>query len=198
MNKKNKVLVQPRSCGKSTVAQDQILKEMTDKYKPKMKYYISYFYNIRNMKPNMLPVSTAMWDPKWFHEGKGSTHMFIDKNGVINGVKLRALIMPMYRYKELIKLDEACDACHAEGLLFAKMVPECPFMKAYRQHIFKNDFLSFIAFVEAFASYQFPQINTIVFIVHEDKTKTCGERPVLQEWFEANGMKLPEFDPEVD
>ena len=31
-------------------------------------FYISYFYQIRNMKHNTLPVSTAMWDPKWFHE----------------------------------------------------------------------------------------------------------------------------------
>lgn len=29
-----------------------------------MKIRTSYFYQIRNFKKNMIPVSTAMWDPK--------------------------------------------------------------------------------------------------------------------------------------
>lgn len=32
-----------------------------------MKFYISYFYAVRFMKPNTVALSTAMWDPKWFH-----------------------------------------------------------------------------------------------------------------------------------
>lgn len=33
-------------------------------YKEKiMKIYTSYFYMIRFMKPNMIPLSTAKWDP---------------------------------------------------------------------------------------------------------------------------------------
>ena len=46
-----------------------------------MKLAISYFYQIRNFKPNMIPVSTARWDPKWYHDGKGAEYNFIDKNG---------------------------------------------------------------------------------------------------------------------
>ena len=32
-----------------------------------IKVQTSYFYQIRNFTPNMVPLSTAMWDPK-FHE----------------------------------------------------------------------------------------------------------------------------------
>lgn len=32
-----------------------------------MKILISYFYQIRFFKPNMIPLSTAAFDPKWFH-----------------------------------------------------------------------------------------------------------------------------------
>ena len=42
----------------------------------------SYFYQIRNFKPNMIPLSTALWDPKWFHKNKGHSFQFKDKNGV--------------------------------------------------------------------------------------------------------------------
>ena len=33
-----------------------------------MKFYISYFYAVRFMKPNTVALSTAMWDPKWFYD----------------------------------------------------------------------------------------------------------------------------------
>lgn len=32
-----------------------------------MKFYTSYFYKLRFFTPNMLPFSTAKWDPKWYH-----------------------------------------------------------------------------------------------------------------------------------
>ena len=33
-----------------------------------MKIRISYFYQVRNFKPNMIPMSTAISDPAWFHD----------------------------------------------------------------------------------------------------------------------------------
>ena len=36
-----------------------------------MKIYTSYFYQIRFFKPNMIPLSTAKYDPSWFHKGLG-------------------------------------------------------------------------------------------------------------------------------
>ena len=50
-----------------------------------MKVLITYFYNIRFLKQNQIPVSTAMWDPKWYHDFKDKDYIFKDKNGVYNG-----------------------------------------------------------------------------------------------------------------
>ena len=32
-----------------------------------MKFYVSYFYAVRFMKPNTVALSTAKSDPQWFH-----------------------------------------------------------------------------------------------------------------------------------
>ncbi len=56
-----------------------------------MKLYTSYFYQVRFFRPNMVPLSTAIWDPKWYHDGKDHAYTFIDKNGVINGIRCEAL-----------------------------------------------------------------------------------------------------------
>ena len=59
-----------------------------------MKIKISYFYHVRNLKQYQIPVSTAVWDPKWFHENTGNNkHIFIDKRGVVNGVRLLRLFL---------------------------------------------------------------------------------------------------------
>lgn len=56
-----------------------------------MKLAISYFYQIRFFKPYMIPVSTAHWDPDWYHDWMGDAHMFVDKRGVLNGVRTQLL-----------------------------------------------------------------------------------------------------------
>ena len=57
-----------------------------------MKVAISYFAQLRNFKPNMIPVSTAAFDPKWYHDYKGPKQVFYDKKGVINGARCELLV----------------------------------------------------------------------------------------------------------
>ena len=46
-----------------------------------MQIMTSYFYQVRFMKPNMIPLSTALSDPQWFHKGTyDKTIQFKDKN----------------------------------------------------------------------------------------------------------------------
>ena len=52
-----------------------------------MEIYTSYFYQVRFMKPYHIPLSTAVWDPKWFHANRGQDYHFKDKNGVYNGLR---------------------------------------------------------------------------------------------------------------
>ena len=50
--------------------------------------YTSYFYQIRHFKKNMVPISTAMWDPKWYHDWMGHDYVFKDKRGIYNGIRV--------------------------------------------------------------------------------------------------------------
>ena len=45
-----------------------------------MKIYTSYFYQIRNFKQNMIPISTCLSDPEWYRPPKGKEY-YIDNIG---------------------------------------------------------------------------------------------------------------------
>ena len=163
-------------------------------------FYISYFYQIRNMKPNTLPVSTAMWDPKWFHDDNGGRWKYMDKNGVINGVRMIDLMMPLYKWEELVKRNESCEHCGINnGANESWISGMCPFMKEYAKCIREKnpDFQKFINFCDGYLQFLNQRLNlcldTIIFIVHEAPSKGCGERPELQRWFAENGMELKEW-----
>lgn len=167
-----------------------------------MKYYISYFYQIRNMKPNMLPMSTAMYDPKWFHNNLGNGYRYFDKNGVINGVRIDRLIFDKSRYDFLIDSEADCQkVCQKDQPKFYENNGWwCPFMCSYAYNIREKnpDFNEFITFCDRYVDFLNQKlsanIDTIIFIVHEPTSVICGERPVLQHWFKENGFELKEWN----
>lgn len=167
-----------------------------------IKFYISYFYQIRNMKPNMLPVSTAMWDPAWFHKNKSNYYRYMDNNGVINGVRMIDLMMPLEKWNELVKLNESCKHCYLAtyGMRESWVPGQCPFMQEYAKCIREKnpDFQIFVKSCEEYLQVLNKKLNlnldTLIFIVHEPPTRICGERPEIQKWFLENGYELKEFN----
>lgn len=151
-----------------------------------MKIMISYFYQVRFFNRGIIPLSTAKFDPKWFHNFRGESHQFIDKNGVYNGIKIKDLIP-----------GEACvGLCHGpEG---CKESPQtCSFLKAYRAQLDKIDFPKFIRKLQNIAS-NYTAIReveepTIIFLVHETPDNPCSERVIIKEWFRDNGVIVEEF-----
>ena len=86
-----------------------------------MKIYTSYFYQIRFFPKNLIPLSTAMYDPKWFHDFRGYNFVFKDNNGVING--LRAT-----------EFSPKGGECH--GIKGCPFTPEtCPASKSYSKQL---------------------------------------------------------------
>ena len=79
-----------------------------------MQIFLSYFYAVRFFRPYMIPFSTAMWDPKWYHEGQNQNHIFIDKNGVINGLRADPLVPD----KHCDGLCRGPERCEFKELLF--------------------------------------------------------------------------------
>jgi len=147
-----------------------------------MRICTSYFYSIRFFKPWQVPVSTALSDPKWFHDFKGSKHKFLDKNKVING--LRA---------EFLHPNASCEGlCH--GRVGCKSTPdECQFLKAYEKQIFSLDRDIVLKKLSKLASAIQAKLKhevEIVLIVHEAPSNPCSERSVLQKFFQCEELSI--------
>lgn len=148
-----------------------------------MKFATSYFYQIRNFKPWMIPISTAKWDPKWF-----STVRF-DKNHIINGLRC-----------EEFAPGTLCDGlCH--GDCHPAHPENCSFLSIYRSQLKQINFNDFIDRCEKCANWVqehnkvgMPQEPIIVMIVYETPNNPCSERAAIQDWFAANGIECCELD----
>lgn len=154
------------------------------------KIYTSYFYQIRNFKPYIIPISTAKWDPKWYHNFGSQTNIFLDKNGVMNGLRAES-------FAPGAECDNLCngkESCASSGNF-----ENCKFLKAYESQIFKIDINLVLQKLRLFsARWQLKNETNIepiyCFIVHEAPTNLCSERGVIQKYFKANGIVCDEFD----
>lgn len=141
-----------------------------------MKVWTSYFYMVRFLRPYHIALSTALYDPKWFHAFRGQKHLFVDKNGVLNG--LRA---------EVLHPGASCEGL-CSGRPCALSPGSCSFLKEYRRQIFSLDRS---ALEESFSALGgrvrdrlgFREEPEIVLLVHEAPSNPCSERIVLQEFF---------------
>lgn len=143
-----------------------------------MKVWTSYFYAVRFLSPNQIPLSTAVWDPKWFHAGRGQGHVFVDKRGVVNGLRAESL-HPGPECEGLCRGPESC-ACGDPKV--------CGFLRAYREQLARLDVTAFLASLEELGSrlkarLRFAGEPEFVLLVHEPPYKACSERGALQERF---------------
>ena len=77
---------------------------------------------VRFFKPYQIPISTAVWDPKWFHDFKGQDHVWKDKNGVWNGIRLEELN------------PKNCNACGCPCNMGKLKDPQhCKFITTYKE-----------------------------------------------------------------
>ena len=148
-----------------------------------MKVYTSYFYGIRFFKPNMIPISTAKWDPKWFHQNKGQDYVWVDKNNVMNG--LRA---PVFAPSDATEAFSCAPNC-------GKDPTKCMFMKMYEIKLAKLDYNDIMKRTEDLcervrAATQFEGEPIAVFIVHEAPDNTCSERAAIQKFFQCEELDL--------
>lgn len=156
-----------------------------------MLIYTSYFYNIRFFKPYQIPISTAVWDPKWFHEGLGDNHVWKDKNGVWNGI----------RAEELNPKN-----CHAGGCpcKTVESFGSCRFLREYREGLRKH--VNFEQLLKDFTTISqeikelegFNEEPEIILIVHEATDNPCSERVPIQEFFKEHGIEVEEWKKEED
>lgn len=154
-----------------------------------MEIYTSYFYQVRFMKPFMIPVSTAVWDPKWFHQNQKQSFVWKDKNGVYNGLRAD-VFSPGPLCEGLCRGPETCET---------RSPQTCLFLKTYRYQLDQLDYNDVIGRCERLGNYiksleYFSQNPVIILLVHEAKDNPCSERRIIQEWFKDNGKEVKEWD----
>ena len=151
------------------------------------KVYISYFYQIRFMNPEYVPISTALYDPKWFHNFNNNEFVFFDKNGVLNGLRTK-LLAPGLKCQNLCQGNKAC----------AFNPNSCEFLKAYKEQLNEINFNEFKAGLTKCLT-EYSRISGIsnpipVFIVYETPSNPCSERVPLIEWFISHGVACEEWN----
>ena len=149
-----------------------------------MKIYTSYFYQIRNFKQNMVPVSTCLSDPEWYRPQIGKEY-YIDKRGIICGLRYEPLIVQKYGTKQCLGNITICPyALQNKNYI-------CETMQEYRQLLETIDFNKMIKAFE-FCLNKFNK-DTIVLIVYEAPNNLCSERRYLQEYFCSHNIKCKEL-----
>ena len=151
-----------------------------------MVIYTSYFYQIRFFKHNMIPLSTAVWDPKWYHANQGQAHVYQDKRGILNGMRCSALVP-----------GSSCSG-ECRGDCVDPSPNTCDFLRHYREQLDKINFQSFLQELKSLADSTAQIMNiyedrVICLIVHEAPSNQCSERVVIQEWFKDNNYPITEW-----
>lgn len=152
-----------------------------------MNMYITYFYHVRNLLSHQVPLSTATWDPKWYHANQGDSHVFIDKRGIVNGLHIYPLRPP----KECSNLCRGREGCE-------KNPKSCDFLRLYKKHLDSLDFDEFMYQLETHlqqvASWAgiTHEIEPVI-LVYEKPDNPCSERWPLIDWFSEHGITLQEY-----
>jgi len=152
-----------------------------------MKIYTSYFYQIRNFKKNMVPVSTAISDPAWYRPPQGQEY-YIDKRGIVCGLRYEPLIVQRYG---------TCGCPGPEQCWYATSQVPCPTAAEYKQLLYSlvDKEKTLKAFEYCLNKFK-KELNLkeepiICLMVYETPKNLCSERYALQEFFNCEELKYP-------
>ena len=154
-----------------------------------MKIATSYFYQIRNFKEWMIPVSTAFSDPDWFRAPEEKEY-FYDKRGIVCGLRYEPLITWLHG-KEECPGPQQCQ-------YFLNKEP-CPvqFWTDWRlNNLAQPDKQRIIQRFEYCANkFQkeigFKEEPIIALMVYEAPNNPCSERAALQKFFNCKELRYP-------
>lgn len=152
-----------------------------------MKVMISNFSQIRNFKENMLPLSTALWGPKWYHNFQGRGTTFVDKRNIFCGLVFDPFVP-----------DSTCEGL-CNGTCNPKHPESCSYLKNYKSQLDALDFDKMMNRAEIIVNEYITKRDisaepVAVFIVYESVDNPCSERWPLVQYFKEHGIKLPEFN----
>ena len=155
-----------------------------------MKIDTSYFYQIRFFRPYEIPFSTAVWDPHWYHDFKDQKYNFIDKRGVLNGLR-NSDFRPGRECENLCRGPETC---------ISKDPYHCDFLETYAKQLRSlNPTLIEKYFKDVCGQIAIKMKLDVepkpILIVHEAPDKLCSERIVIQQVLHEFGFECEEWSP---
>lgn len=146
-----------------------------------MRLYTSYFAQLRKFPPNLVGLSTAVWNPRWRPMGK-------DARGVI------CVDCPPF------KPGHSCSGL-CNGKCNPKHPDDCEFLKAYKAQLDKLNVHSIQESLGKLATQiaQDEKLQDIdfAFLVYETPTNPCSERIAIQQYFKEHGIKCEEWNPDI-
>ena len=153
-----------------------------------MKIYTSYFYQIRFFSIWEVPFSTAVWDPKWYHNYKDQSYNFMDKHGVLNGLRIKDF-RPGIECENLCRGSESC---------LTKDPSTCEFLQTYERQLQALDAASIenyfnMVLDKLSKKLHLPMHFVPVLIVHEAPTNPCSERVIIQKVLREKGFECEEW-----
>lgn len=153
-----------------------------------MKIMISYFYQVRFFTPNMIPLSTAVWDPKWFHDNRTQNYFFKDKRGVYNGLRAE----PFMPGEECEGLCRGAETCSTNDPYL------CKFLRTYRAQLNRLNFNDIMKRFKRLGDFiqekeKFTEEPVMVLLVHESFDNPCSESWPIIDWFKQHGYELEKF-----
>ena len=138
----------------------------------------------------MIPVSTAIWDPLWYHNfTQDYNYLFKDKRGILNGLRLESVI------EQGRHSNHGPDICPCDKKEYQK----CSFLKQYRENLeninFNKMYNDMLKFAKDYKETEnIKEEIILVLIVYETPTNPCSERRPLQDFFNSHGVECKELD----
>lgn len=145
-----------------------------------MKIYIGNFANLRNMNENCIPISTAVWQPKFWKYG-------IDKNNIFLGICEKEL--------SPYKIDVEDEVLCCKDCPRRVELPNCEFLRRYRAHLDTVDINYILSEFERVADdvrkiTHYVGEPNIVLLVYEAEDNPCSERRPLIDWFKSHNIEV--------
>jgi len=146
-----------------------------------MNFYISYFAQFRNMTPKQICFSTALWDPKWFHDFRDQNYKFIKDNKIYG---LRATCFNPRNHE-----------CH--GMPCQHEPKSCNFLHCYKEQLDSLNFSDVTNALMTSANEIAKELKIedpdVVLLVHETPDNPCSERHTIIKWFDDNWLPIKEW-----
>lgn len=145
-----------------------------------MKFYTSYWAQVRNFPTNLIGLNTTIWPPKWRPLGQ-------DKRGI--------WVIDCPPLKPGRECENLC-----RGNCAPKHPKNCAFLQTYSNQLTNIDFASFITKLQTLHdkicnNEQLASVD-FAFIVFEAPSNPCSERVAIQNWFRANNIEISEWKKE--